>query len=357
MSSSPNLNNELKAPTQAVLRNQRAQSKYHSRTASLLTSPLAFLTSPNSLAASWTALRDHNLRTGIPNLEQLLCGKGRPPLDIHSFSNYVEREEPIGGLLLDFYKRVVQFENHCIAFEEKYPLPPTVALNATDGSSLLGSVKGGRTLVVQPNMEEKEKVDLEELASEAYQLILDFLDPGSSRFVGCPHEFVHRACTGLEAPGQPWPTILSSAKQYVFNTLNQCFYQDFVDYCFKRNLTAISSQISLMVGSFFFVFGLTFSLSLIFHSVPQYAIRIAMFPFVFIGHIFLLSAYSRFFPLLGFMRSRESTFRKLEPLVEPLVLKSHRRRASIHILVGMGVSFLITLIFCLIPGYHLQRSV
>lgn len=318
--------------------------------------PHLTITTPASLALNWSAVKDYNLRTGIPNLEQLLSGKGRPPLDSHNFSVYVSKENPVGSLLLEFHSRICRFENQCTQHEIRYPLPPPTDDFET-GQSILPAVGSGRTLIVSSTMSSEEALDVELLAAEAKEIINVFLDPRSPQFIGCPNEFLWRARAGLVSPGQSWPILFSAPKQHAFSALNNHFYQDFIDYSFHCNLSPISGQLCLISGSIFFVSGLTIALSLIFHAVPTVSLRITILPLIFLGLIFLLAAYTQFLPFFGLMSSRETGFRKHEPLIDPLVYKSHRRRALIHLGIGFGISVIVTVIFCLIPGYYLMHSV
>ncbi|KAJ9049151.1 hypothetical protein DSO57_1027604 [Entomophthora muscae] len=322
----------------------------------LLAGPTGLLSNNASLIDNWISLKDHNLRNGIPNLEQLLLGKGRPPLDAQNFGEYVEREDSVGTLLLDFYKRVIQFEEHCLHHEHRYSIPPQSPQTLLLLSISFNSHKG-RSLVPTSTMSPQEVNELKELSDEARAIIDEFLDPRSSKYIGCPTEFLWRARAGLDSPDVSWNQVLSSSKQNAFNLLNTHFYGSFIKDCFHTNISVTSAQLCLFAGAIILVFAFTLPLSMVFYDLGPRPTRLALLPFAFFGSFFLLASYTRFLPILGLRHLRESSFRKYDPLIDPLVSRAHYHKAFKHLSMALASSTIIAVIFVCLPGNHLMREI
>ncbi|KAI0225926.1 hypothetical protein L0F63_006246, partial [Massospora cicadina] len=324
------------------------------RSATLLPPPTNLLLDTSSLIDNWNAVKDYNLRTGIPNLEQLLSGKGRPPLDLQTFTTYVADESSVGGLLLKFYRRAAQFEAGCLQYEHRYPLPPQPPSSQPPARV---SKAHGRSLVPSPTMPPDEVDKINELREVARDLIDDFLDPRSNHYFGCPAEFLWRARAGLDSPGVPWGQLLSPAKQHAFNLLNTHFYGSFVKFCFHTNVTPASAQLCLFAGSVLLVLALTIPLSMIFYGLDPRSTRLALLPFAFVGSLLLLASYTRFFPPLGLRRLREGAFRRCDVVIDPLVQRAHYRRAWVHLSLALAATTILATIFICVPSNRLMREV
>ncbi|KAI9298242.1 hypothetical protein K502DRAFT_362534 [Neoconidiobolus thromboides FSU 785] len=308
---------------------------------------------PNEVLLNWEGIKNHNLKSGLPTLEQLFSDKAYPPLTKQNFITFIQERSDYGTLLLIFYQAVLDFETQCINMEQSYP-PATL-----DESQLINATVpfSNRPLIITSGMSMEQQETVLNLKQKSEEIIFDFLNPDSNRSIGVPKQFFLTAKESLNSNDIPWTKIFSLSKQFAFNKLNGNFYTRFIDFCFNSNLTTSSSKLCLLVGLLLLLFGFTFALTLIFLDLRPSALRLVLIPFVLIGLIFLFSTYFNFFPILGIMGKREIAFFVIERIEDINIKKAHFKKGVIHLLISFGLTMVLSLIFVLVPGNHLMRSV
>lgn len=197
------------------------------------------------------------------------------------------------------------------------------------------------------------RADLRESSKRLYER---YFDPASVKYIVVPDALALEVHNAIVGQGRDDPEVFDAAKEYVFKAMEYDAYPKFLRTHALRNVTPKSVIFRLIGSSLCALAGFWAAFYMIFYDSVKSNRGALVVPFFFMSYLFF-SAYYSVDPILSFFGLGESRSESMgvikwkEEYAKKLILK----RSFFILLVICLVTAAFSVLFGLVPGYHLRH--